>query len=171
MNTQRINYSDGSVIVYVFAISLFAVVVLGSYLQFVSVNRTEGTDHYYQRIAEQAAESGLAYALACYKNGSKTQTWGNTASSSPAHLTPRRNCSGVPIGSASDYVVENGNIRSTFTVGSIAASRDSGNIIVLKAVGTTQIVDTGTGSVLRTYEVTQHQYSKLNSANPFTILF
>lgn len=146
--------TNGSVIVFIFVMSLFATIILASYLQFVSVNRQDNYNRHYEKIAQEAAESGLAYATSCFEKNSRMQTWGASATSAPAHLEPRRDCNGAIIGGASPYIVSTSTERSKFTVGNLQAK--TANSAVFVAIGTAEQLD-GAGNPIRTYTVEQRK--------------
>jgi alpha-tubulin suppressor-like RCC1 family protein len=69
---------------------------------------------YYQKLAEEAAEAGTAYATACLNLSAHVQTWGPAAGAS--NLTPNVDCNGANTYSTNLYVHNDSKSRTYFTV-------------------------------------------------------
>ena len=67
-------------------------------------------DRYYNQLAREAAESGLAYAVSCLRSNGMISPWGSK------NLAPETNCAGDPEPGQSNTVMHEGNIRTRFTV-------------------------------------------------------
>src|SRR5690606_22914026 len=96
-----------------------SLVMFGVLLASAAVTATSGaalSDQYYNRLAKQAAESGLAYAEACLDQLESIPDW-----SDGNELKPHTDCSGNEVSGASMHVVDTDKIKSRFTVGSTDA--------------------------------------------------
>ena len=74
-------------------------------------------EQYYNQLAREAAESGIAKARACLYRASGTVPWTNTSK-----LKPNTNCKGVGQASYSQYASEFGNIKTSFEVDAPASA-------------------------------------------------
>lgn len=91
---------------------------------------------YYNRLARQAAESGMARATDCLRQSPNyAPGW---TDNSP--LQPNTDCNGVVISGKSNYISESGNVKTTFQVrlpasGSASSLRvaASGNVYLVRA--------------------------------------
>ena len=89
---------------------------------------------YYNQLAREAAESGMARASDCLK-----QTPNYTAQWSDASpLMPNTNCDGSIIPGASQWLVNNGNTRTTFRIGT--PTTGSANTMRIAAGGVVDLV-------------------------------
>jgi alpha-tubulin suppressor-like RCC1 family protein len=113
---------------------------------------------YYSQLAREAAESGVARALECLSKNpaSYTPQWSNAAP-----LKPNTDCSGVVQGGLSAYVLQSGNVQSSFSVGLPTAGANGALQIVASA--TLGLTRTGSSSVWRTYSQTLAQTSRYQS--------
>lgn len=110
---------------------------------------------YYNRLARQAAESGMARATDCLRQSPNyTPGW---TDNSP--LQPNTDCNGVVISGKSNYISESGNVKTTFQVrlpasGSASSLRvaSSGNVYLVRA--------SDQNSVWRTYSQSLAQDSR-----------
>lgn len=123
-------------------------------LQTIGSLRTYTTDLYYNRLAEEAAEAGTIYAVACLEKNYRTQTWGNTPSN---YLTQSSNCSGAQNSFPNNSVVaESNTLRSRFEVGNLDYSSyhsvqvSARGFVDLKIGDGTTIAKTYTSTVKRT---------------------
>lgn len=95
--------------------SLIVLIVLSAGLSAVGSTRVALDEQYQAQITREAAEAGVAKANACVaKHGSATWSADNP-------LTTESKCDGSPgitCPSAGCYLVQNGNIKTTFSVGS-----------------------------------------------------
>lgn len=107
------------------------------------------TDH-YQKLADEAAEAGTAYATACLANASHSQTWGPAVSK--PNLTPQTDCNGSLTFSTNKYVYSDSKVRTYFTVGDLDSSALFSAQV--SSTGYTEVLGAG-GSVLKTYTSTQ----------------
>ncbi len=110
---------------------------------------------YYNQLAREAAESGLARAESCLRLSDFTPTW-----TSPQTLTPNVDCTGTAIGGTSSWILNTSNLQTTFSVAQPTVGAASSVNIV--AVGTVQLLRASNGSVWRTYTVTVGENSRYN---------
>ena len=96
-------------------------------------------------LAREAALSGVERATACIKGNSNVAEW----SSLGRTLRPNTKCDGSVHSTASRYVVETQELRTTFEVG--PAVSDGGHISV-DVKSATQLLKKSDGSVWREYE-------------------
>lgn len=93
--------------------SVIMLIVLLSAITAVTAITGGLNSQYYNQLAREAAESGLAYAEKCLRGSGYNPTWSNAAP-----LKPDVDCTGTPLGGgASPWVVNTGSIRTSFTVG------------------------------------------------------
>lgn len=111
---------------------------------------------YYNQLAREAAESGLAVAETCLRASDYSPTWTNAKP-----LRPYTNCLGNTQAGFSTYVLQTGNARTTFTVNQPTVGIASSLHIV--SVGTVELTRTSDPSqVWRTYTVTVAKDSRYN---------
>jgi Alpha-tubulin suppressor and related RCC1 domain-containing proteins len=73
-------------------------------------------DH-YQRLSDEAAEAGSAYATACLNLSEHVQTWG--PSLSRPNLTPNSDCNGANTYPTNTYIYSDSTVRTYFSVGNL----------------------------------------------------
>lgn len=100
---------------------------------------------YYRRLAREAAESGVVYASKCLEQNNELAQWSNTAK-----LRPDTNCQGSSVAGRSRYVLQTGNVRSTFEVAE--PERREGSIQRVVVIGRTEIFRTTDDSLWKSYE-------------------
>jgi len=98
---------------------------------------------YYDQLAREAAESGIAFAQYCLESNGYTPSW---TSSYP--LRPDKDCTGVNNNGASEWIVNQGNIQTTF---SVPAPTNQNVTQLVVATGTVQRLRPSTGQPWRTY--------------------
>ncbi len=127
---------------------LFAVLVAG--MSTVSSVRATLTQQYHDALARDATESGLAMARFCLEKNNYVATW-----STASPLRPNTSCNGGAAcsNSPSCYVVSNGRIRTTFSVGSPESTSPNGTQTI-KVNGTVSMVRSG-GATVTTSSSTQ----------------
>ena len=104
-------------------------------------------EQHYNKMAQEAAEAGQARAEACLRASNYTSTWDDTR-----RLRPDTTCGGITIGGGNRYVLQSGNVRTTFVVWApVIGSSSSAKITV---VGTTELLRTSTQSVSQVYSQT-----------------
>lgn len=119
-------------------------ILLASIASTVSV-RTAVQAQYNESLAKAAADAGIEYAKACYRNNGNTVTW-----SSDNPLRPNTNCAGVALGDQSAFVLSAPNVQTSFSVGEPDLN-DDGQIVAIPSSGKTELLRTSNGAVWRTY--------------------
>ncbi len=145
----------------VVVVTSIAILIVGmSLMQNSSSIYDSLTDQYYGRLADEATEAGIAYANFCLSDNGFLQTWG-PAKSKP-NLTQKTNCTGSSISSAPSYIVQNGQLRTSFSVGDLSTRSDGA--IILSVTGKLERI--AAGSVQRTYTVSRNEVVKWKEFNP-----
>lgn len=103
--------------------------------------RTGLQEQRYDAMARTAGEAGTAYALACLKDNNGTVTWTNA---NP--LRPNTDCAGNVVPTASEYVLEDGNIRTYFVVNPPTLNAS------VVGEGFVEVLRTSTGTAWRVWE-------------------
>jgi len=136
--------------------SVVMLMVLVAAVTSVGVSRTALTAAYYDALAREAAESGMAMAMACLDRNSLTPTW-----TDGAPLRSNTNCQGVEqvscpstVRNARCGVIDSPTLRTTFRVD---APLDSGPERKLVATGVVQLLRRSNSQVWRTYTYTGQQ--------------
>lgn len=125
--------------------SVVMLIVLLSSISATSSVRVALDEQYYNKLAQEAAEAGQARADACLKANNYIPTWTNAAK-----LRPDTTCAGVPIVGVSKYVVQYGNVRTTFEVGLPTTGTSSSAKVVVN--GSTDLVrQSNNASVAQTF--------------------
>lgn len=111
---------------------------------------------YYNQLAREAAESGLANARACLRSNNYTALWTDLAP-----LKPDTDCTGTVSGSLSKWVVNGNNIRTSFSVP--APQVGAAGSLRVAATGTVELVRASDqNQVWRTYSYVAAQNSRYN---------
>lgn len=131
--------------------SVILLTVLLSSVTAVSSIRTALNDQYYNQLANEAAESGVAMAQACLKANNYIPTWGTGASGKP--LRPNTGCTGgdACTGAPNCYVLNRNGIQTTYAVD---APTPGPNSQVISAASTVSLVRSSSGTTWRTYNGT-----------------
>lgn len=136
--------------------SVIMLIVLLSAVTAVTSSSSLLSSQYYNQLAREAAEAGLANVHVCLQATAYTPAWTDAAP-----LRPNTDCNGTVSATTDAYVINNGNIRSTFTVGQ-AQVGGSGSIRVV-STGIVQLVrSSNTSQVWRTYKISVAQTSRYN---------
>lgn len=141
---------SGFILPTVLALSLTVIGVMVVLLGVASANYTGGFIDSYQKLADEAAEAGSAYATACLTLSSHSQTWGPAAGKN--NIGPNTDCSGVNTYSSNTYVYSNSKVRSYFSVGNLDYSQQFSAQI--SAIGYAEVLRPD-GSVAKTYSSVQ----------------
>lgn len=120
-------------------------IVLMAGLQATVSIRTALQSQYYEKLAQEASESGIVRAQACLRESSFTITW-----TVAKPLKPNTDCNGDVIGGANANVIDSDLIRTTFTVNPPASEDD----LSVKSVGTTSLMRSVGSTVSRSYGYT-----------------
>lgn len=124
--------------VIVLAVAISTVTVVG--LQSITTSSTTLNDQYYETLANEAAQSGIASAASCAKLG---QAWSNATP-----LRPSTGCDGLQNGTKLDYVAKLDNWESTYEVKAI--ERAGATSAVFTSVGTV-VLKNRLGIVVKDY--------------------
>lgn len=103
--------NDGFALPTIIIASVILLTVLVTAVTAVGSITAALASQYYNQLAREAAESGLASATACLRFSNYTPTWTDAAP-----LKPNTGCDGVEVGSMSKWIVNQGNTRTTFSV-------------------------------------------------------
>jgi alpha-tubulin suppressor-like RCC1 family protein len=144
--------------------SVVMLVVLVSAVSATSSVRSALDGQYYNRLAREAAESGVARASQCLQDSAFIVQWSNTN-----NLRPNTTCSGGASCTNADscFVMNSGSVRTTFSVGQPTSSTSSQ---LVAAVGKVELLRTSSGSVARTYTYTASGRVGID-LNPNTVAF
>lgn len=136
--------------------SVVMLIVLMSAVTSVTSSSSLLSNQYYNELAREAAESGLANVRICMQYTGYNPTW---TDANP--LKPDRDCTGINNNGSDPYVLNSGNIRTTFTVGQAQVGA-AGNIRVV-STGIVQLVrNSNASSVWRTFKVSIAEESRYN---------
>jgi alpha-tubulin suppressor-like RCC1 family protein/Tfp pilus assembly protein PilX len=138
--------------------SVVMLIVLMSAITAVSSISGGINSQYYNQLAREAAESGLATAETCLRVNNYSPTW---TDANP--LKPKTNCVGTVQGSFPDYVFETPNVKTSFTVKRPTEGAASSLHVVSE--GKVELKRTSDPSqVWRTYTVTVSKNSRYNDS-------
>ncbi|HEX7658421.1 MAG TPA: hypothetical protein VF444_02990 [Pseudonocardiaceae bacterium] len=154
MVALRFRYSDGFALPTILIASVVMLMVLTTAVLATSSTITSLNAQYYNQLAREAAESGVNMAEACLRLSNYRPTWSSTQP-----LSPKTDCSGNIL-SGHDWLVNNGNVQSTFSVPVPRVSSDGS--IQLVATGSVNLVRTSNGAVWRMYTQTMSELSRYN---------
>jgi len=132
----------GFILPTVLVLSLTVVTTMVTILMVTSASFGGNYVDHYQKLADEAAEAGSAYATACLSISSHVQTWG--AANSKPDLKPNTDCSGSNTYASNTYVYNDTKVRTYFVVGNLdysysfsAQVSSMGYAEVMKPNGTT----------------------------------
>ncbi len=129
--TDYLQTKNGFALPTVLIASIVMIIVLLSSVSATVAVRTSMADQYYNQLAKNASEAGVAYATACLNDNKKS--WGG--------LAPNIDCDGKII-SSDDFLDRQANYMTTFLVTCGSAS--------CAEVGTTDsLISTGSVRLLR----------------------
>ncbi|HTJ72993.1 MAG TPA: ricin-type beta-trefoil lectin domain protein [Verrucomicrobiae bacterium] len=142
MNVTR-RIQEGFALPTILIASVVMLIVLTSAVTATESVRTGLDRQYYDQLAREAAESGLAYAQYCLQNNGYLPSWSNSYP-----LRPDRDCSGVNSNGASQYIINQDNIRLTFSV-PYPQNMTVSQLAI--STGTVELLRPSSGQVWRTY--------------------
>ena len=138
------NIQSGSIVAYILIISMASLFIILGLLNQVSIAFTDSRERYHQKIADEAAESGIAYAQSCLEQNNRTKTW--------TTLEANERCDGATSAGTSRYIISvPGSVRTRFTVSNISL-QPSG--VTIPAQGIVEVLD-ASNNVVKTYTSTQ----------------
>lgn len=144
---MRNSTSSGFALPTILIAAVVMMMVLVSSVTAVASIKSGLDSQYYNQLAREAAESGLERATTCLENSYYVSEWDGR------NLYPNTTCSGGSpcTNSANCFVMQNGNVRTTFKVSPPVDQSSSQRIT---AEGKTELLRSSSGSVWRTYTVT-----------------
>ena len=98
---------------------------------------------YYEQLAREAAESGIAVAQVCLQANGYTPSWSNSYP-----LQPDKDCTGINSNGASHWIINQNNIQTTFSV-PLPSNQNVSQVVT--ATGTVQLTRASTGVPWRTF--------------------
>lgn len=113
--------SRGFILPTVLALSLTVVAIMVVMITATTATYKGSFKDHYQKLADEAAEAGAAYATACLSLSNHSQTWGPAASK--GDLRPSSDCNGDATYGSNTYVYSDSNVRTYFTVGNLDYSQ------------------------------------------------
>lgn len=143
---KLINSTRGLILPSVLIVSLAAIAMMITLLAVTSSAYRGGYVDHYQKLADEAAEAGSAYATACLNLSSHVQTWGSAVGRS--NLSPNTDCDGNNSYASNQYVFSNSSYRTYFTVGNLDYSEQFAAQV--SAQGFTEVLRAD-GSVEKTF--------------------
>ena len=144
---------EGFALPTVILVSVIMLIVLVTSVTAVGSITTSLAGQYYNQLAREAAESGLANASACLRATNYSPTWTDALP-----LKPNTGCAGENAPTVSPWLVSTGNVRSSFTVG-LPTIGALGSVRVA-AVGKVELIRGSNSQVWRTYTYTTAQNSR-----------
>lgn len=137
---------SGFILPSIIVISIAIIAVMATMLVTGAASYKGNFTTYYQKLADEAAEAGSAYATACLTLSSHDQTWGSNQSR--PNLGPNTDCNGANSYPSNTYVYSDSKVRSYFAVGNLDYSTPFSAQI--SAVGTVQVLRPN-GTVAQTF--------------------
>lgn len=134
-------------------VSVAMLIILVSAVAAESAIKASLDGQYYNQLAREAAESGLARARSCLQSSNYGAQW-----SDAAPLAPDKNCDGSAIVGGNPWVLNSGSIRTSFRVGQ-PTTGPSGSLQI-NTSGTVQLMRTGTNTTWRSYTQTLGEVSR-----------
>jgi len=150
MQNKRV-YRGGFALPTVLITSVVMLTILAVSVTSVAAIRTGLKTQYYEQLAKEAGEAGVAYARACLSKNGNVPLWTN---SKP--LKPSTDCSGTAIvglncpGDAGCSVVVNDTVRSSFSVPAPTVNTQ-GKAVTIPNSGYVDLIRGSNGQVWRTY--------------------
>lgn len=148
---------EGFALPTVILVSVIMLIVLVSAVTAVGSITTSLAGQYYNQLAREAAESGLANASACLRATNYSPTWTDAQP-----LKPNTGCLGENAPTVSPWLVSTGNVRTSFTVG-LPEVGALGSLRVV-SVGKVELVRGSTSQVWRTYTYTAAENSRYSDS-------
>ncbi|HEY5695722.1 MAG TPA: ricin-type beta-trefoil lectin domain protein [Candidatus Saccharimonadales bacterium] len=134
---------EGFALPTVLIASVVMLIVLVSAVTATESVRSALDRQYYNELAREAAESGLAYASYCLQQNGYTPQWNDSYP-----LRPDRDCTGVNTNGVSQYIINQSNVRMTFSVG---APNNLSVSQLVSSTGTVELLRPSSGQPWRSY--------------------
>ncbi len=150
INIRRDGFALPSIMIASFVMLAVLVVTVSS----IATTRAALNDQYYNQLAKEASESGVAVAEACVLRGA---VWSNP-------LRPGSDCAGLAsqCAAASCYMTISPEVRTTFRVDANSVVMRNGIPVEFLATGTTEVLRRSNGAVWKSYEWTERWVSSLS---------
>lgn len=140
MSTHR----DGFALPTILIASVVMLMVMVTAIQAAASISVGLNNQYYNKVAEEAAESGAAKAQNCLKANNYIAGWGTAKP-----LKPNTDCNGNVMSGWSSYVLDDASgMRTSFTVGSATTTSTA---VTMTVNSTFDLLRTSNSSVWRTY--------------------
>lgn len=134
----------------VLIMSISILIVITALLAAATTTFSGSFQDHYQKLADEAAEAGTAYASACLTLNSHIQTWG--PSTGKPNLKPATDCSGALTYASNKYLYSDSHVRSYFEVGNLD---DTTNFSAqISSAGYAEVLRPD-GTIAKTYASTQ----------------
>lgn len=148
---MRLKTNTGFALPTVLIASVILLTVLLTSVTAVSSIRTSLNEQYYNQLASEAAESGIAMAEACLKANNYIPTWGAGASGKP--LRPNTGCAGGDpcTSGANCYVLDRNGVQTSYVV---EAPTQYANSQAVSATSTVSLLRTSSSTPWRIYSNT-----------------
>ena len=117
LKTKRRFESQGFALPTVMIVSVVMMIILVTAVQASASVRTALSNQYYNNLAAEAAESGIMFANACTQKSDGYASW--------SQLQPNTNCSGEGFDGMRRYLIDNDDMRTTFSVSSTTLADDN----------------------------------------------
>lgn len=140
-------YKKGFALPTILIASIVMLSVLAVAISTVTAVRSSINDQYYNRLAKEAAESGIAMATYCLENNGYTPEW------TGKELHPNTSCSGGAACTNSDscFVLKKDNFRMTYAV---EEPVNMASVQTIKSIGKVELIRKSNQSVWRTIDFT-----------------
>lgn len=135
--------TEGFALPTILIASVVMLIVLVSAITATESIRSALDRQYYNELAREAAESGLAYASYCLQQNSYTPSW-----SSSYPLRADRDCTGVNSNGVSQYIINQNNVRMSF---SVAYPTNMSVSQLVSSTGTVELLRPSSGQPWRSY--------------------
>lgn len=149
--------SSGFTLPVVLLLSLFIIMVIASNLASSTTFYSVGYVDHYQKLADEAAEAGTAFASSCLVLSDHVQTWG-PAKGLP-NLQPKTDCNGATSYPANAYIHSDSTVRTYFSVGDLDYAEAYSSQI--SATGYAEVLKSD-GTVAKTYTSVTKKVSTWN---------
>lgn len=148
--------TDGFALPTILLVSVIMLIVLVTSVTAISSISTAIANQYYNQLAREAAESGLARARGCLRTSNYTPTW-----TTALPLKPNTGCAGETLAGVSAYVMTSGNVRTSFSIP--LPETGANGYVRVTATATVELTKGSNASqVWRSYSTTTSENSRFN---------
>lgn len=148
---KKYSYRGGFALPTVLIASVVMLTILAVSVSSVTAVRTSLKTQYYEQLAKEAGEAGVAYAKACLAKNSNVPLWTDAKP-----LLPNTDCSGTPVpgvtcpANARCSVLSTAALRSSFSVTAPRVDAE-GKAVTIPNNGFVELLRSSNGQVWRTY--------------------